>query len=616
MPACPHQPGSHLPVPASQRLVRFFFLLLLPVLGTSCRNPPASSVAELKAAIRKDITPQGLEIQARAIVRYQRPSGSPGENAAIDHIVSTLSDEGLQVDVHTIRAYASDPVSARVEVVGRKFSPQAITLSFSAPAEGLEAPLVDMGRTSDLPDLEKGTGELLRLVPGRAAAADPAGAIALAEGRPSNLATAKLALLGAVGVIFVNPQQRLNDLIVTTTWGTPSLLNSHRLPRIPVAEIKKEDGQRLRSFLSSRPVRVRLSTEVKTGWKPLRLAVVRIPGPAPDSPFVLFGGHIDAWYYGGTDEGASNAAMVELARALHRQRERLRRGLVVAWWLGHSNARYAGSTWFADQFFDQLRSRAVAYLNIDGIGQTGARRFSAATTASLADLARQIVEPVAGEEIRVRRPGRNSDQSFNGIGLPLLQINHSRLSEDGGYWWWHTPQDTLDKIDFGVLETDAELYGEALANLLASPNLPLDLVAEMGALGDAIRSRLESAGGQAPYLEEAIRRQQSLLELVAQVEANLPQQGDPEVDLSRLRILRPIHRVLYVPQNPYHPDSGAEGGILPGLAPAAVLSAQAASEDRLGFAQASLRREYNRLLEALDQSYQEASRLRQRLNSR
>ena len=129
-------------------------------------------------------------------------------------------------------------------------------------------------------------------------------------------------------------------------------------------------------------VQVQMSTETRTGWKPLHLAVATIPGPTPDAPFVLAGGHLDAWYFGGTDNAGANVAMLEMARAFSRHQDQLLRGLVVAWWPGHSNGRYAGSTWYVDQKFDELRRRAVAYVNFEGLGQIDAKRFGAAATTS------------------------------------------------------------------------------------------------------------------------------------------------------------------------------------------------------------------------------------------
>ncbi len=579
------------------------------------RSAGTVGVDDLAADVRELITPAGLEVQAAAIVEHERPSGSPGEFAAIDHIVETLTSAGVPVEVHEYQAYASTPISASIEVPGTDFAPPAITYSFSVSVEGLEAALVDVGSLRDLPRLQVGTGERLVLageidVPGSAAEGFPdvSGAIALVTGNPGSASVDRLEMLGAVGVVYVNQEERLNDLIVSTTWGTPSLRNYQRLPKLPAVHVARSDGETLRRMLARGPVRVRLSAEVDTGWRPHRLAVATISAPDPDAPFVLFGGHIDGWYHGGTDEGAANAAMVELAKAFHAHRDQLRRGLVVAWWPGHSNARYGGSTWFADHYFDELRTRGVAYVNVDGIGQIGAQRFGAAASAALAGLAAEVVANRTGAEINPRRPGRNSDQSFNGVGVPLLQISHSRLAEDGGYWWWHTPDDTFDKIDFDVLKTDADLYADALAALLAAPVLPVDLVRQITVLGESI-ARLQAEAAGRFDLAEASRRQAMLLDLVDSVHRDIARGAIAEADLELVRIIRPIHRVLYSPSSPFHPDSGLVGGSLPGLAPVRTLSSADPGSDAYRFAEVTLVRERNRLLEALDEAIDHAERL-------
>ena len=399
---------------------------------------------------------------------------------------------------------------------------------------------------------------------GRGGFPDLRGAIVVVEGQPRNVPTAALELLGAAGVIFTNPEDRLNDLIVTSTWGTPSLRNYSRLPKIPVVQVDRSDGDVLRELIAGGPVEAEISAEVVTGRKPLRLAVARVEGPTPDAPYVLLGGHIDGWYHGGTDEGASNAAMVELTKAFHRNRDRLRRGLVVAWWPGHSNARYAGSTWFADNYFEELRDRAVAYLNIDGVGQIDAIRISATATASMAGFAGRIVQSAVGVEgIPTSTPGRNSDQSFNGVGLPLLQLNRARSAEDGGYWWWHTSDDTYDKIDFAVLMADAGLYARAIAHLTTDAVLPIDMVAEVEALGGQIELRAEQSGGRLD-LGEAMARQRALLEAVREIRATLPGREGVDIDRGILAILRPVYRVMYDPVDPFHPDPGFSLGLLPG----------------------------------------------------
>ena len=596
---------------------RFSYAIGLVAL-TACGQVSSSTTADLFAAVDAAITTEGLDRFASAIVHYERPSGSSGENAAIDSIVAGLREAGVPVEVHTFDTYASDPVSASVEIPGTGVSFDAITMAYSGETDGLTARLVDLGTLRDLPSREVGTGQRLALEGdpswyGDADEPDLQGAIVMVEGQPRNVPTATLALMGASGIIFVNPEERLNDLIVTSTWGTPSLQTYQRLPSIPTVQVAKSAGDVLREGLARGSTRVRITADVNTGRKPLRLVVARVEAPNPDAPYVLLGGHIDGWYHGGTDEGAANAVMVELAKAFYQNRNLIRRGLVVAWWPGHSNARYAGSTWFADHFFEELRDRAVAYLNIDGVGQIDAKRFSLSSTASLRGLGSEVVSSGVGQDdVRGGTPGRNSDQSFNGIGLPLLQFNHTRLTEDGGYWWWHTPADTYDKIDFDILKTDAGLYARALSNLMANPMLPLDLVAEVEAVGTLISRRAEASGGRFD-MSEAVARHAALLGAVRDVQEALPGNEGTHIDRSLLDILRPLYRVMYDPVDPYHPDPGFANGLLPGLAPVSILAEADPESARYLFAETSLVRERNRLLEALDRATEEAGRLRGRL---
>ena len=569
---------------------------------------------ELTAAVLSGITPEHLDTHSREITRYERPSGSPGENAAIDYIAATLAGVGVPFEIHEFMGYTSNPISASVTVSGTDFDPQAITMSFSGATDGIEGVAVDLGSLGDLPELEIGTGERLFV-------RDPRGfehvrgKVAIVTGQARNIPTRVLEELGAVAAIFVNPVERLNDLIVTSTWGTPSLVSQHRLPTLPVAHIKKGDGDRLRAMMASADIIVRVRTEVDAGWKPLRLAVARIMPDDADAatPYVLLGGHIDGWYYGGTDEGASNAAMLQMAIAYHQNRDQMKRGLVVAWWPGHSNARYAGSTWFADAFFDELRTRGLAYLNIDGVGQMDAQHFGASTSPALAKLAIDVVASLTGQTVRPGRPGRNSDQAFNGIGLPLLQFSHERSEEDGGYWWWHTPDDTYDKIDFDVLRTDTELYVTAISELLAAPAYPASLPLELDALTDALTERERESDG-ALDLSEARARVDRLSELWTQAFARDPVPGDPRraSDVAVLRALRPLHRIMFVPGSDYHPDPGIYGRPLPGLEPARILAEEDPASDRYRFAMAQLLRERNRVLEAIDEATRAATDLIER----
>lgn len=628
------------------------------VLAAACsgagsgRDQPAD-VEELARAVKDQIAVDDLLAYSAAVAEHVRPSGGPGENAAIDTIVAVLEARGVPVVVHELVAYASDPVSASVSVPGTDFRPRAITMAYSASTGpgGVEGRAVDMGGLANLPRLETGTGERL-VIEGEAFGAelpDLTGAVAFVDGQPRNVPTTVLERMGATAVVFVNPEERLNELIVTSTWGSPSLMNHHRLPTIPVAQIARSAGDELRRLTAAGPVRLRVETELRTGWTPMRLAVATVEPGATDeraagdgsagtpaaigsamadldgqlessgaptatgasseagAPFVLLGGHIDGWHHGATDEAASNGAMLALALAFHEVRDRLRHGLRVAWWPGHSNARYAGSTWYADEFFTELRQRGLAYMNIDGVGQIGAKRFGATASEAFGEFAARVVERTEGAEVAASRPGRNSDQAFNGVGLPLIQFNHTRLAEDGGYWWWHTPDDTYDKIDGAVLKTDTDIYADALVEMLTGAPFPVSLSDQVAALGKAMAARDDESGG-ATRLGERLAGRMAELRKVAERLDGLAEAGRVN-PLEQVAVLRPLHRVMYVPHNVYHPDPGVRLGPLPGLAPAAVLADEGAHPDRRGFAAPVAARERNRLIEAVDDALAEARRV-------
>src|SRR5439155_956171 len=148
--------------------------------------------------------------------------------------------------------------------------------------------------------------------------------------------------------------------------------------------------------------------------------------------------------------------------------------------LGHSHGRYSASTWYADHFWPDLHERCVAHVNVDSTGGMGAEVLSEANTmAETVGFAGRAIREVAGQELDYKRFGRAGDQSFWGVGLPSIFMSLSgqpaqggaveeqmaRLLGSGGRgrsgglgWWWHTTEDTLDKIDRVNLVRDTRVY--------------------------------------------------------------------------------------------------------------------------------------------------------------
>ncbi len=133
---------------------------------------------------------------------------------------------------------------------------------------------------------------------------------------------------------------------------------------------------------------------------------------------------------------------------------------------------------------------------MDSSGGKGATVLAdAPASAELLALARDAIRAQGHSEIDGLRMGRAGDQSFWGIGIPSLFMGVSEQPAGGGDnpgaavfgggarkgagygWWWHTPEDTIDKIDPELLVRDTRIYVRALARLLNDDVLPLDYVA-------------------------------------------------------------------------------------------------------------------------------------------
>ena len=101
------------------------------VLTLTASTNVAGQASDLTAAVMDAITTARLDTHAREITRYERPSGSLGENVAIDYIAAALAEVGVPVEVHEFMGYTSNPISASVTVPGTDFDPQAITMAIS-----------------------------------------------------------------------------------------------------------------------------------------------------------------------------------------------------------------------------------------------------------------------------------------------------------------------------------------------------------------------------------------------------------------------------------------------------------------------------------------------------
>ncbi len=154
----------------------------------------------------------------------------------------------------------------------------------------------------------------------------------------------------------------------------------------PLAPDSWQGGLPIKYRLGGNRVRVHVKIVMDNSTQPYYVVEGRIRGAELPDEWIVLGNHRDAWVFGGVDPSSGTASMMELTRALGKLAKsgmRPRRTLVVCSWDGEE-VGLAGSTEWGEQFADELRQKAVAYINVDEA--TSGSNFHGQAVASLAPM--------------------------------------------------------------------------------------------------------------------------------------------------------------------------------------------------------------------------------------
>jgi len=540
--------------------------------------------------------PWGL-VESFATFKREHPDDV---NKGMDEVVARLGRHGVPATVHTPSLYLSLPGAARVEASGVTYRAKPPAYATDARG-GVTAPLVYLGANAsedidDFFDLK---------VDGLAGLTSQAkGAIVISEGFASPVMVRQFEDMGAVGVIAINPGVDVHWGICTTIWGMPDLDDLPRKPGIPAVAVNKPDGDALIA-LAKAGGEASVFTEMDEGWFDSKLVEVMIPGTEEPDKYVLLHGHLDSWDVGVGDNAVGDACMLEVARILWANRDKLRRSVKICWWPGHSTGRYAGSTWYADAFALDLDEGCVAQVNCEFLNLS---RMSETD-----DVISTVIQEVAGKTAEGERPHRAGDYSFNNIGISsyfmLSSTMPSVLREEKGYYTvggcganiaWHTENDTLEIADREILERDIKVYLLAILRTANAGILPFDWRATAREFLDTIAQYQAAAGGRFDLSPSAAAAQQMLGTLEAFYTAvkagDVPEDKANTVIQDLARILVPIN---FCRGPRFRHDPAATIPPLPTIFEATELDQHV---ETLGFAQNQLVRGQNRLVAALRQA--------------
>jgi N-acetylated-alpha-linked acidic dipeptidase len=255
---------------------------------------------------------------------------------------------------------------------------------------------------------------------------------------------------------------------------------------------------------------VRMKLEFNWDIKPIYNVIAKLPGKELPDQWIVRGNHRDAWVNGAEDPISGLVAMMEEARnigELARAGDAPKRTIVYAAWDGEEEG-LLGSTEWVEAHEDELREKAVAYINSDSNGR-GFLGIGGSHTLEtfINDVARDIPDPqtkltvwerarasrvvngsattrkeaLERRDLRIGALGSGSDYTpfLQHLGIASLNIGFG--GEDGG-GSYHSIYDSFDHYtrfgdpNFAYGVALAKVGGHATLRLANADTLPFEFV--------------------------------------------------------------------------------------------------------------------------------------------
>lgn len=221
------------------------------------------------------------------------------------------------------------------------------------------------------------------------------------------------------------------------------------------------------------------SADTPAGRLPMKNILVKIPGEKPG--VILLGTHYDTKrlenFVGADDGGSSTGVMLELARLLCSQHGRY--AVWIAFFDGEEAVRPEwkdpdncyGSREMAARFAisgDLTKIKAFLLADIVGTRTPHFKRETYSTKA-LVDLVWGVAKRLGYGSIFVDESSAVEDdhQSFLKRRVPSVDVIDLDNGPGGDVFYWHTPEDTLDKISPKTLAIVGHVFLESVKELQA-----------------------------------------------------------------------------------------------------------------------------------------------------
>ena len=537
--------------------------------------------------IMKEISVENMMETLNVFSRLYRYTGMEQGEEAVDYIYKKLKEYEVPVELENYTVYRSLPDEGILRLQTEdKRDFQIMPAVFSPSVKDQEFELVYL-------DVEqKNLKSVIRQYQGKAILID----------HNTKFLQEWAEEVGIEAIISIWKHNYIHHTTIGTNWGTPGLRDAKRYYKVPYAEIPYQQGQGLKKQIGEfgGAVKAQITMPMTTNVLRSRMPIAAVPGSS--NKFVLVSGHYDSWYEGITDNAAANAIMLEIARILYRHQKELKRGVIFGWWSGHSDARYAGSTWYCDQHWKQLKNFCMAHINIDIAGCEGSDMIVARSTMMEGRaFCENLIREYTGKPPVTHFPMYHAaDQSFWGTDIPIhIMYCYERsksfvndMKAMPSFEWWHTPEDGLKHVDPNIVLRDCRINLDTVLQLVLKDKLQIhyrDFFEETEACLRKIVNGLpeDMNFSQTEAIFEAVKCKILMLE-----ELSSEYMQD---DMVIKKIAGKLNRIVYTYSDSYNHDDAVPSEIFPLLSEcAARLKTAGSKEDEL-FIRTDLMRQKNRL---------------------
>jgi len=378
--------------------------------------------------------------QIEALVSFgPRVAGSSAEEAAAQYIANEMESYGLDVEIHEFPMIYFEDYGSTLEVVdGPVLDP--ITMLYS-PSGEFTAEIVEcgLGYPGDFPPEVADNIALIQR-----------GELYFWE-KTQNAAAA-----GALAAIIYNN-------VPGPLFGSLTFITD-----IPAVGITQDEGATLLDLLAAGPVTVYLKVETFAEPRMSQNVIGTLEGLKPDQGVVYIGGHYDSVSAGpgANDDASGVAAMLEAAQVLGTKGHRTKATLkFIAF--GSEETGLDGSYWYVVDNYGEVTSMGIGMINLDMVG-VGDTLLLGNVGLSAPDLRDYTRDKAAAWDLTWApfTAGANSDHYyFEVVGVPVVFLHQSPDP------WYHTSEDTPDKIDRTKLEENGELATATMYDWAKNPAL-------------------------------------------------------------------------------------------------------------------------------------------------